>query len=67
MNRRLTGWDARLTIPFLLAVAGLILALIPVVEVHRQVMFGLYGLALVVTVAIAIAGLGIWRHRIRAT
>jgi hypothetical protein len=60
-KRRLTAWDARLTIPLLLAAAGAHLALIPVVELQREVMFGFYALALVVTVAVGIAGPAIWR------
>ena len=60
-ERRLSAWDARLTIPLLLGVAGAHLVLIPVVELQREVMFGCYTVALVVTVAFAIAGLGIWR------
>jgi hypothetical protein len=60
-ERRLTAWDARVTIPLLLGAAGAHLVLIPVVELQREVMFGCYAVALVVTVAFAIAGLGIWR------
>jgi hypothetical protein len=58
---RLARWDARLTIPLLLAAAGAHLALIPIVELQRQVMFGLYVLALLGTVAVAMAGPAIWR------
>jgi len=60
-ERRLTASDARLTIPLLLGAAGAHLVLIPVVELQREVMFGCYAVALIVTVAFAIAGLGIWR------
>jgi hypothetical protein len=60
-ERRLTASDARLTIPLLLGAAGAHLVLIPVVELQREVMFGCYAVALVVTVAFGIAGLGIWR------
>jgi len=59
--RRLDGWDARVTIPLLLAAAGAHLALVPVVELQRQLMFGLYVLALIITVAMALVGWGIWR------
>jgi hypothetical protein len=58
---RLGRWDARLTVPLLLGAAGAHLALIPIVEVQRQVMFGLYVLALLGTVVTAMAGKAIWR------
>ena|SRR5689334_4515506 len=58
---RLGGWDARVTIPLLLAAAGAHLSLVPVVELQRQLMFGLYVLALIITVAMALAGWRIWR------
>jgi hypothetical protein len=67
MNRRsgdatrIDGWDARVTIPLLLAAAGAHLALIPIVELQRKLMFGLYVLALIITVALAVAGWRIWR------
>jgi hypothetical protein len=57
----LSGWDARLTVPLLLAAAAAHLALIPAVELQRQVMFGLYIAALTGTVVMAIAGRRIWR------
>jgi hypothetical protein len=59
--KRIDGWDARVTVPLLLAAAGAHLALVPVVELQRQLMFGLYVLALLVTVALAVAGWRIWR------
>jgi len=54
-------WDARVTIPLLLAAAGAHLVLIPVVEPTRQLLFGLYFAALIGTVVFAMAGLSIWR------
>jgi hypothetical protein len=59
--RRLDAWDARVTVPLLLAAAGAHLSLVPVVELQRQLMFGLYVLALIITVAMALAGWRIWR------
>ena len=59
--KRLSAWDAWATLPLLLAAAGAHIALIPQVEVQRQVLFGLYGAALVGTVIVALAGLAIWR------
>ena len=59
--KRIDGWDARVTLPLLLAAAGAHLALIPVVELQRQLMFGLYVLALIITVALAVGGWRIWR------
>jgi hypothetical protein len=58
---RLDRWDASVTIPLLLAAAGAHLALVPVVELQRQLMFCLYVLALIVTVALALSGWRIWR------
>ena len=58
---RLAGSDAWIAAPLLLAAAGAHLTLIPVVELERQVLFGLYGVALLVTVALGIAGWRIWR------
>src|SRR5438477_12434119 len=54
-------WDARVTIPLLLAAAGAHLVLIPVVEPTRQLLFGLYFAALIGAVVFALAGLSIWR------
>jgi hypothetical protein len=59
--KRIDGWDARVTLPLLLAAAGAHLALVSVVELQRQLMFGLYVLALIVTVALAVGGWRIWR------
>jgi hypothetical protein len=59
--KRIDAWDARVTLPLLLATAGAHLSLIPVVELQRQLMFGLYVLALTITVALAAAGWRIWR------
>jgi hypothetical protein len=61
MSSTLSGWDAWLTVPLLLAAAGAHLVLIPAVELQRQVMFGLYVAALTVVVVMAIAGFRIWR------
>jgi len=60
-NGRLAARDARVTAPLLLAAAVAHLVLIPFVELERQVLFGLYGLALISTVAIGLAGARIWR------
>jgi hypothetical protein len=57
----LSRWDARASLPLLLAAGGAHLVLIPVVEPLRQVLFGLYGLALIGVVAFAAAGWSIWR------
>lgn len=55
------SWDARLTIPILLAVAVAHASLIPVVEFMRQAMFAVYFFAVVGVIVIAIIGPGIWR------
>jgi len=60
-NGRLPARDARVTAPLLLGCAVAHLFLIPAVELERQVLFGLYALALLGTVAIGLAGAGIWR------
>ena len=54
-------WHGRVTLPLILAAAGAHLALIPAVEQQRQVMFGLYGAALIGVVVFALLGFGIWR------
>jgi len=54
-------WDARVTIPLLLAAAGAHLVLIPVVESRRQLLFGLYFAALIGTAIFAMVGPSIWR------
>jgi hypothetical protein len=54
-------WDARVTLPLLLAAAGAHLVLISAVEPMRQILFGLYGLGLIGVAVFAAAGLGIWR------
>jgi len=61
MARRVEKWDANLTLPLLTGVAGAHLVLIPVVELERQVMFGLYVLAVIAVVALAMLGRRIWR------
>ena len=58
---RLSLWDARATLPLLLAAGLAHLSLIPVVELQRQVFFGLYGAALIGVVLFALLGIGIWR------
>ena len=60
-NGRLPARDARVTAPLLLGCAVAHLFLIPAVELERQVLFGLYALALLGTVAIGLAGARIWR------
>lgn len=54
-------WDGRVTLPLILAAAGAHLALIPLVEQQRQVLFGLYGLALIGVAVFALLEIGIWR------
>lgn len=58
---RLAVWDSRATLPLLLGVGFAHLFLIPVVEQQRQILFGLYGAALIGVTLFALAGLGIWR------
>ena len=58
---RLAASDAWIAAPLLLAAAGAHLALIPAVEPQRQMLFGLYGVALLVTVALGAGGWRIWR------
>lgn len=58
---RVSPWDARATLPLLLAAGLAHLSLIPVVELQRQVLFGLYGAALIGVVLFALLGIGIWR------
>jgi hypothetical protein len=58
---RLEHWDARITVPLLVAAAAAHLALLPVVEHMRVVLFTLYAISVLATVALAIAGIGIWR------
>ena len=54
-------WDARVTLPLLLGAGAAHLALIPVVERQRQIMFGLYFVAMAGTFVFALLRLGIWR------
>ncbi len=58
---KLGRWDARASAPLLLGAAGAHLALISAVEPRRQVLFALYGLALIGVVAFAALGWSIWR------
>jgi hypothetical protein len=60
-HERLPAHDARLTAPLLLAAGVAHLFLIPAVELERQLMFGLYGLAAVATVLVGLLGFRIWR------
>lgn len=53
--------DARITLPLLLGAAGAHLVLIPQVEPERQILFALYGIALVGVGVFATAGISIWR------
>ena len=61
LANRLVASDAWITAPLLLAAAGAHLVLIPVVEQQQQMLFGLYGVGLLVTVALGAAGWRIWR------
>ena len=57
----LSKWDARLTVPLLLAAAGAHLALLPAVEPMRVLLFSLYAAALAGTAVMAFMGIRIWR------
>lgn len=59
--RRTTTWDSSITLPLLLGAAGAHLILIPRVELERQVLFGLYGAALIGVSILAFAGVSAWR------
>ena len=61
LANRLVASDAWIAVPLLLAAAATHLVLIPVVEQQQQMLFGLYGLGLLVTVALGAAGWRIWR------
>ena len=52
---------ARMTLALLFAAAIAHLSLIPVVERERQIMFGLYFLALALTFGAALLGVGAWK------
>ena|SRR5690348_10043554 len=58
---RAPAWDARVTLPLVLAAGAAHLALIPVVETQRQLMFGLYFLAMAAVFAAGLIGLTAWR------
>jgi hypothetical protein len=58
---RAPAWDARVTLPLVLAAGAAHLALIPVVETQRQVMFGLYFLAMGAVFAAGLIGVAAWR------
>src|SRR5437588_10279537 len=60
-SARLSGWDARATVPLLMAAALAHLALLPAVELQRIVLFALYATALAATVGLGVAGYAIWR------
>ena len=53
--------DAHFTIPLLLAVGLAHASLIPVVELERQVLFGLYFLSVIGVIGVAMLGMRIWR------
>ena len=53
--------DARVTLSLLLAAATAHLFLIPVVERERQILFGLYFVALALTFGAALIGIGAWK------
>jgi len=61
LANRLIASDAWIAVPLLLAAAGAHLVLIPVVEQQQQMLFGLYSVGLLVTVALGAAGWRIWR------
>jgi hypothetical protein len=58
---RFASWDARLTLPLLLAAGTAHLFLILAVERERQLLFGLYFVALALTFAAARAGIRAWK------
>jgi hypothetical protein len=60
-SKALSLWDARVSVPLLLGASGAHLVLISAVEPMRQVLFGLYGLALISVVVFAASGWSIWR------
>lgn len=61
-DRTLLGsWDARITVPLLVAAGAAHLALLPVVEPMRMVLFSLYSGSLLATIVLAYAGIAIWR------
>lgn len=58
---RASTWDRRTTLPLVLAAGAAHLALIPVVEPQRQLLFGLYFLGMGGVFVLALLGAGIWR------
>ena len=60
-TRRASTWDARVTLPLVLAAGAAHLALIPTVEAQRQLLFGLYFAAVTGTFALALLRVGIWK------
>ena len=56
-----TPTDVRVTLSLLLGAATAHLFLIPVVERERQILFGLYFIALALTFGVALAGTGVWK------
>jgi hypothetical protein len=58
---KLGDWDRWATVPLLLAAAAAHLALLPVVEPLRMVLFALYAISVLATVGLAVVGIGIWR------
>jgi hypothetical protein len=59
--RRADAWDARLTLPLVLAAGAAHVSLIPVVEPQRQIMFGLYFLAMTGVFVLGLLRVSIWR------
>lgn len=57
----ITRWDARVSLPLLVAALGAHVVLITAVEPTRQLLFGLYALALLGVVGCALVGWSIWR------
>ena len=60
-TRRPSQWDARVTLPLVLAAGAAHLALIPAVEAQRQLLFGLYFAAMTGTFALGLLRVGIWK------
>ena len=61
ISGRAWNWDARLTGPLVLAAGSAHAVLIPVVEQQRQVLFGLYFLAMTGVFVLGVVRIGIWR------
>jgi hypothetical protein len=59
--KRADSWDARLTLPLVLAAGAAHVVLIPVVELQRQVLFALYFVAMAGVFTLGALRLSIWR------